>query len=174
MSISLDFSAYKSLTLEEKIGPWFIFSSTTSPKKPKALIYTSINGSLCVTEEEKILPINSRCILSQRIDKEGDMNYSFYFIDGGKIIQSDCYYTTYSDYLPPIEVRKEYEISLGSLEKSDSEFSEYRRALIDGLRRNRILNYDLPSAPGFLSSYSGILFYLDNPKDIKNKKLYYL
>lgn len=173
MSISMNLSSYKSLTLEEKIGPWFVFSSVVSSKKPKKLIYASANGSLLVTEEEKILPINNRCILSQSQKGDG-MNYNFYFISGGKTIQSDLYYTTYNDYLPPFEVREEYEISLGSSEILDEDFSGYRRMLIDSLRRNRILNYNLPNSPGFIASYSGILFYLDNPEDVKDKKLYYL
>ena len=141
-----------SMSLIGKIGPWFKFRENRDSGNP--IIYANNNGIILVSPEEDIIPLNNRCIISQKI-KETSTEYEFYFVEKGNQLFSKSYERLFD--LKDIPENDEYKMFFNSFcDKEDNNIE--RIILIDGLRRRPIISYQLPES-GFLSSYSGILFY---------------
>lgn len=97
-SISLDIwsNLYKSMKIRRKIGSWFIFN------RGDKLVYSNQNGTLILTpsNNKKIFPISSRCIMVEYIYSENEgigRNFTFYFLDSGLILNEGD--SGYQDYI---------------------------------------------------------------------------
>ena len=170
LSLSLDSNLYLSIRFINKIGPWFVFKTTTNVKRV-TLIYASIYGSIYFdeSEEQDIIPINNKILLHQEKinDKEG-YKFTFYLTREGLPVYSDKYAKTRGFGL---EVNNK--IQLHSNEQMDSdEYASLRHVVIDGLRRAPINSYSFPSSRKFISSYKGILFYIEEISG--SQKIFYL
>lgn len=160
-SISLDIwsNLYKSMKIRRKIGSWFIFN------RGDKLVYSNQNGTLILTpsNNKKIFPISSRCIMVEYIYSENEgigRNFTFYFLDSGLILNEGD--SGYQDYIYTINASGGM---IGNI-------------LIDGLRKRPISSINLPGSEsnnktdGFIDSFYGILFYLSNNNgEIKLKYL---
>ena len=159
-----------SIVFLKKIGPWYVFKTTNNTNNA-TLVYVSKYGSIYFdeSEENEIIPINSKCILHQKkISNEDDYEYefAFYFINDNAIpVRSD------------LQAKKNgygsensYKISFkSSYDKEDIN----RVILIDGLRRASLTTYSFPKDRMFITSFYGILFYLEEDSS-GEKKIYYL
>jgi hypothetical protein len=148
-----------------KIGSWFKFKGFTD--KQEFIAYSNSHGSILFSPEENILPVNNKCILSQTINQK-DTDYEFYFVSGGNSVRSDSFNKAAGTSLSN---DSEYKIAFNSKIGRNEDQTE-RRCLIDGLRKKPILDYTLPNT-GFISSYSGILFY-EYEDENKERKINYL
>lgn len=159
-----------SLQFIGKIGPWFKFRGYSEFGNP--IIYVSLNGCIYTSEggDTSILPISNRCILSQKIGTDST-DYEFYFVEQGKTMKTVSYLELSGE--KDTDENKEYRMVFNSAWIPGSSDDTTRAALLDGLRRRPLISYDLPKN-GFLSSYSGILFYGYESSSDKNYKLNYL
>lgn len=148
-----------------KIGSWFKLKGFTD--KQEFIIYSNSYGSILFSPEENILPVNNKCILSQKINKE-DTDYEFYFVSEGNSVRSDSFNKEAGTSLSN---DSEYKIAFNSKIERNEDQTE-RRCLIDGLRKKPIIDYTLPDN-GFIASYSGILFY-EYEDENKEYKINYL
>lgn len=148
-----------------KTGSWFKLKGFTD--KQEFIIYSNSYGSILFSPEENILPVNNKCILSQKINKE-DTDYEFYFVSEGNSVRSDSFNKEAGTSLSN---DSEYKIAFNSKIGRNENQTE-RRCLIDGLRKKPIIDYTLPDG-GFIASYSGILFY-EYEDENKEYKINYL
>lgn len=148
-----------------KIGSWFKFKGFTD--KQEFIVYSNSHGSILFSPEENMLPVNNKCILSQKINQK-DTDYEFYFVSDGNSVRSDSFNKAAGTSLSN---DSEYKIAFNSKIGRNEDQTE-RRCLIDGLRKKPILDYTLPNT-GFIASYSGVLFY-EYEDENKERKINYL
>ena len=169
IALPIDPEIKDSIVFLKKIGPWYVFKTTNNTNKV-TLVYVSLYGSIYFdeSEENEIIPINSKCILHQKKSSDENKGYEFvfYFINNKAIpVRSDLQakkngYGSENDY--KIKFNSSYD-------EKDIE----RVILIDGLRRAPITTYSFPKDRTFITSFYGILFYLEEDSS-GEKKIYYL
>ena len=167
IALPIDPEIIDSLVFLKKIGPWYVFKTVNNTNRV-TLVYTSIYGSIYFdeSEEKEIIPINSKCILHQtKISEEDGYKFTFYFINNDFPVRSDLQ-AKKNGY----GLESYYKIEFDSVYK---EGDDKRRSLIDSLRRAPITTYSFPKSRAFISSFYGILFYLEEDSS-GEKKIYYL
>lgn len=168
--IVLDIEENKEMRLHRKIGSWFVFKNVNYLGQIE-WVYSNENGIIYLSESEKAIVINDRCILTQNISSNTiggvvayERFYNFYFIDSGKVLKSDLFYSTKNLLAANSEdYQGNYIIKIPAMNGAKNQ------PLIDGLRRRPLNNLNLPGSnidlnDGIISSYCGILFYIDDTK----------
>lgn len=168
--IVLDIEENKEMRLHRKIGSWFVFKNVNYLGQIE-WVYSNENGIIYLSESEKAIVINDRCILTQNISSNTiggviayERFYNFYFIDSGKILKSDLFYSTKNMLAANKEdYNGNYIIKIPAMNGAKNQ------PLIDGFRRRPLNNLNLPGSnidlsDGIISSYCGILFYIDDTK----------
>ena len=167
IALPLDSELIDSIVFFKKVGPWYVFKTTNNTNRV-TLVYTSIYGSICFdeSEEKEIIPINSKCILHQKkISDEEGYKFAFYFIKEKSLVRSDL-----QAQKNGFGQESDYKIEFKSTYKKEE---KNRISLIDGLRRAPIITYSFPKSRSFVSSFFGILFYLEEDPS-GEMKIYYL
>lgn len=174
LSLPINRGLYSSLVFVKKDSGWFVFKTTGGNgknSKKEALIYSSPYGSIYFdsSEENEIIPVNNKIILHQTKLDSGDYKFSFYFVKPESPVYSDNYSKNNGFGL---EFNNKFEFT-SSINSTDStENIRKRKVLIDGLRHAPLISYNFPAARKFISSYMGILFYLEEIDGFQ--KIFYL
>lgn len=171
-SLPINESLISTIMFEKKIGEWFVFK-TIGDTARTTLIYSSIYGSIYFDESEEnfIIPITDRILLVQSPDEEfSETKFTFYFSRLGSPVYSDSY-SKLSGFGP--EVNNKISFNSSILDNHSKEDIITRKLLLDGLRRAPIHTYSFPKDRVFISSFRGLMFYIETDNS-GVKKLFYL
>lgn len=170
-ALPINESLLSTIIFEKKIGEWFVFKTTGNTSKT-AVIYSSKFGSIYFDESEEnyIIPVTDRILLVQTKDVDLlEYKFTFYFSRSGSPVYSDEY-SKLNGFGQEINNKISFNSSINS---TNPEEVIKRKLLLDGLRRAPIYSYSFPKERCFISSFRGLMFYIETDSS-GIKKLYYL